>query len=124
MNEDADTSNEAAEPEQREQSAGQREASGDELPQSGNDADPNDTTSPAGAEPGGAPAPDDDSGPGGWEEVSETAYEPLEGGGHRVTRRTVRRRVTVEDISEEVTEDLPPHAYRAPRSATHPAPVG
>lgn len=44
-------------------------------------------------------------------------------GGHRVTRRTVHRRVETEDVEEEVTEVLPPHAYTAPHT-DHPAPVG
>lgn len=61
----------------------------------------------------------------GWEESEETNYEALPGGGHRVTRRTVRRRVItrVEDVEEEITEDLPPHVYRAP-APSHPSPVG
>jgi hypothetical protein len=53
---------------------------------------------------------------------TEEQYEPLPGGGHRVTRRTVHRTRVVEDVEETVTEYLPPSAYVAP--AAHPAPVG
>ena len=61
--------------------------------------------------------PNDD--PDAYEESTETTYERLPGGGHRVTRRTTRRRVTTmtEDIDEHVVEDLPADAYRAPSAA-------
>lgn len=51
-----------------------------------------------------------------------TAYVPVEGG-HRVTRRRVRRRVEVEDVEETISEVLPAQAYAAP-AGSHPAPVG
>lgn len=63
-----------------------------------------------------------------YEESTETTYERLPSGGHRVTRRTIRRRVTIttedEDVDEHVVEDLPVDAYRAPATPTHPSPVG
>lgn len=61
------------------------------------------------------------------DEVVETEYEKTPGG-HRVTRRVVRRtrrtESTHEDGEETVTEDLPPAAFEAPPFAAHPPPVG
>jgi hypothetical protein len=64
------------------------------------------------------------------ETSSPPADDPAAGGviagghrGHRVTRRTVRRRETAEDLEETITEEVPIEAYQAP-TAAHPAPVG
>ncbi|MEP7738891.1 hypothetical protein ABKW28_14650 [Nocardioides sp. 31GB23] len=81
-----------------------------------------------GADDGGDAEGGEAVGDASAEEVEEstTSYERLPGGGHRVIRRTVRRRVStsVEDVDEYTIEDLPPDAYRAPATQSHPRPVG
>lgn len=58
----------------------------------------------------------------GFEEHTETTYDEV-AGGHRVTRRTVRRREFTEHVDETITEDVPLQAYQAP-AGKHPNPVG
>lgn len=55
----------------------------------------------------------------------ETRYEQV-AAGHRVTRRTVRRKqkTSREYVEETITEDLPIPVYGTPSGAPHPAPVG
>lgn len=55
-------------------------------------------------------------------EATEVTYEHT-GTGHRVTRRTVRRRKVNEHTTETITEDYPV-LYAPPRPAGTPAPVG
>ena len=119
MSEDTESTGEEMPRANREAEAKRASGTGDGPPERGAGG----ATAPEGGQEAGTVEPGS-HGSDGWAEETRTEYEPLEGGGHRVTRRTIRRRVTVEDVSEEIAEDLPPHAYRAPRSSTHPAPVG
>jgi hypothetical protein len=81
-------------------------------------------------EPGGqaaAPPGDAEEAISGEADTSEsqveTSYQAT-GRGHRVIRRTTKRRTTTEDIQEDIEEEYPlPAAYPVPGS-THPAPVG
>ena len=81
--------------------------------------EPKPTTTTESAPP--APTPE---GPDGQSAASGVEANVGEGSrGHRITKRTVRRRTETEHIDEEITEVLPPQAYPAP-PATHPMPVG
>ena len=84
-----------------------------------------DTENPKSADEMGAADSGDDVAENPADVEVETTYQATTTG-HRITRRTVKRKRTTEEVEEDVTETITedlPVVYQAPRSA-HPAPVG
>lgn len=78
----------------------------------------------AGSDPGREDEPSEDAGEEASADAGEVSveYEHSQRG-HRVTRRTVRRREITEDTEETITDSYPvPH--QTPAATGHPAPVG